>query len=380
MKKILSLITAGALLVASAFSFTWSGLVDNSTKVSTSDFENFGFNQSNGIYLSMTTPVNSAGNLKLSAEGLYKYSLNINGDVSTFTNIIDMDLLKLAGKWNSGNGNINLAAGRFLYSDASGAVFSQTSDGLNLGYENSLLKAAVYAGYTGLLNSLNVSMVDAKEGADNTQLYNLCAAYIPLGVDFAYLALAGSNTIGLQGLYFLDPERKMNDKLYGTLYLNGPVSAIGTYSFVTTLGTVDLENKALMLYSKFDFTYYVAQNGILSVGAEYASGSQFGLNPFTTVSARTAANAGGGMPLSGVILPNVTGIFIHNNLFASLSEKFVCAMPEENVTFQGFDTTLSVLYNVLSDVQIGCDIAAFADITSSSLNYCAATLKASLSF
>jgi len=380
MKKLLGTITTVVVLASSLMAFTWSGLIDNNTKLSSNDFETYGLNQSNALYLSMNTPVSTSGNLKFSAEGLYKYTYNKADETSAFTNIIDLDLAKLSGKWNVSNGAVTLAAGRFLMSDSSGVVFAQTSDGLNLGYETGFIKASFYAGYTGLLNSLNVSMVDVNADATNTQFYNLSAGYIPLGLELAYTAFCDTNTIGFQGFYFLDPERKLNDKLYGTLSINGPVSSVGAYSFVTTVGSADLENDSLMLYSKFDFTYYLAQNGILSLGAEYASGSHLGLNPFTTITTRTAYNAGGGMPLSGVILPNVTGIFIHNNLFASLTEKIVCAMPQEECTLQGFDTSVSVLYNVLSDVQVGCDITAFADINTSSLNYYAATIRASLSF
>lgn len=380
MKKLLLTLTAGLFAVSSVFAFTWSGLVDNTTKGSTTDFENFGLYQANSLYLSMAVPVSASGNLKFSAEGLYKYNLNKTGDTSVFTNIVDLDLFKFAGKWNSDKGVAALAAGRFSYSDDSGVVFSQTSDGINFSFEGASLRTSVYAGYTGLLNSLNVSMLAVNPDADNTQFYDLCAGYVPLGLEIACTSLFGSNTIALQGLYFLDPARNMNDKLYGTLSLKGPLASIGAYSFVTTLGAADLSDFTPMIYSKIDFTCYVAQSGIISFGAEYASGAQFGLDPFSTVTSKTATNAGGGMQLSGMILPNITGIFVYNNLFASLSEKVVCAMPEEELTFQGFDTTLSVLYNVLSDVQIGCDIAAFADISASSLSYCAATLKASLSF
>ena len=185
MKKrlITGLITA-ALFISSAFAFSWGGMLDNASKVSANnDFSAIVFNQSNGIYLNLSANLKPDASLRFSAEGLYKYNLNCDFKE------------KLSGNWTIAGGNLALSAGRFRYSDYSASVFSQTSDGLYLSYDNLKLKASLYGGYTGLLNRLNVSMVE-NEYEDKEQIYALCPKYIPVLADFSYKALFETHTVG----------------------------------------------------------------------------------------------------------------------------------------------------------------------------------------
>lgn len=372
MKKVLSTLLLSTVTSISLFAFTWSGLIDNTTKASTADFSSFSLNQSNGIYLSMNAPLTNS--LSLAAEGLYKYNYT-NPDA--FTNIVDMDLLKLSGKWNAGSGFVNLSAGRFSISDASGAVFSQTCDGVYFSYDSSSIKAALYGGYTGLLNSLNVSMT-AAGSTSNNQFYNLAAAYVPLSADFSYSFGSGNGNIGLQALYFYAPAEELKSQFYSTLSIKGQLATAGTYSLSATVGSTEFED--LMMYSKLSCSFYMAQSGIVSLGGEYASGKQGPFNPFNTITARTACNYGGGIPTSGVLMPVVSAAFVSSKIYASINEKLVCLLPEDTINFEGFDTNLSLLYNLFSDVQLGLDFSIFSDINDSSKNYYTGTVKASLSF
>ena len=95
MKKIFLLVVLAASLFTSAFAVSWSGLVDNNTKLSANDdFSELKLKQSNGVYLALKTPVSSNGNLNFTVEGLYKYNLDINlkSNTTKFTNIADCDL------------------------------------------------------------------------------------------------------------------------------------------------------------------------------------------------------------------------------------------------------------------------------------------------
>ena len=78
MKKIiLSTFLAVSCLFSSLSALTWSGIIDNNSKLSANnDFSQLGLKQSNGIYLSLASNLNEAGNLRFVAEGLYKYSLD----------------------------------------------------------------------------------------------------------------------------------------------------------------------------------------------------------------------------------------------------------------------------------------------------------------
>lgn len=376
MKKIiLSVLAAG--IFSSVFALSWSGLIDNNTGFSANDdFSTKGLNQSNGIYLSVNSLLNESGTMKFSGEVLYKYSLSgsLDGGTFTFKNIADCDLLKLSGKWTAGKGVIGLNAGRFSYSDFSGSVFSQASDGLHISYDAKKIGLNLYAGYTGLLNRLNVSMVNNEFNKDD-QFYNLCAAYIPLIADISYKGFLKTNTIGLQGEFFVPANDKNTIKAYGTLSLAGSLGAAAGYNAKLVVGTEKFDG--IMLDGKLDANFFVIKNSILTAGVEYVSGAQGDIKPFITISSRSFGNA----PFyNGVIAPKAAIVYAANKLFASLTETIIIAMPADEAKLNGFNTAASLKYNVFSDLQIGCDIGAYICTEQKKLSNYTATLKASLAF
>jgi len=367
MKKSL-IIAALTCFATSAFAFSWSGIVNNNTKLSTPNFEDFALNQSNGIFLSFKTPIND--NLRLAGEALYKYELNVTENDKDLKNIVDVDLLKLSGKWSMGTSNVALDFGRYSYSDLSSTVFNQCSDGLNVKYETAKWKTGLYAGYTGLLNSHNVSMSDAPE--DDKELYNLCAGYVPVSVNFSYIM--GKNVIGAQGSYFLGISDSVTDKIYGTVTLSGPVSTSGSYSAAAVIGFDDYSD--LMLYAKADYSAYLAGKAMVGAGVEYASGDQGSFKPFKTISSKSVSCTG--IPTSGVFVPKINAMYVANKMYASFCEKFVIAM-DDSTEFAGADTAISVVYNIFSDLQLGGDIAAFV-CEEEAGRYFSFTAKATLAF
>ena len=101
MKKLVLCGLLGVFSV-SAFALSWGGILNNNSKLSANnDFSRLSLNQSNGVSFFVKSPLNSNENLKFSGEVLYKYNLDYDFDSkeSTFTNIIDCDLLKIYGKW-----------------------------------------------------------------------------------------------------------------------------------------------------------------------------------------------------------------------------------------------------------------------------------------
>lgn len=359
------------LCVSSAFAFSWNGVLDENFKITTSDFENVVVDQSNGVYLSFKTPLSDS--FRLAGEGLYRYNLHVTDEKTSLSHIADVDLFKLSGIWKNGTSNIALDAGRFIVSDASGAVFSQCSDGLNLKYETAKWKTGFYAGYTGLLNSLNVSMTDG--AVSDSEVYRLSAAYVPVSVNYAYTSFLGTNVIGVQGSFYKGISDGLTDKLYGTVTLNGNVGKNGTYSTAVVVGLNDYSD--LMLYAKFDYSAYIKNNAVITAGMEYASGNQGPFKSFKSITAKYAS--GTGIVNSGVIVPKFSGIFVADKMLASINEKVILLMPETSADFAGVDSTLSILYNVLSDVQIGCDVMAFTGKDSDN-NKFSITAKASLAF
>lgn len=375
-KRIISGLFA-ACLISSVFAISWSGMIDDNTKLSANnDFSAITLNQSNGIYLTLTSNLNESASLRFAGEGLYKYNLDSDFSTKTYSlkNIADIDLLKLSGEWIIGDGHLGMALGRFKYSDYSGVVFSQVSDGLYLAYDTVKIKASLYGGYTGLLNRLNVSMIENGYN-EKDQFYALCPMYVPVLADISYKALFETHTIGLQGAAYIPLKEENTMKVYGTLIANGYLGTKASYDARVTLGSEKFDG--LMMDAMLDANFYVRSDIRVTAGAEYASGEQGSLKPFQTLSSRSFGNA----PFyNGVIVPKLGALYTTKKLYVSLTERVVISMPEKEAKLDGFDTSLNLVYNIFSDLQVGLDAGAYICKESKALSNYYATVKAVLAF
>lgn len=385
MKK---LIIAGLLVIAGlftpAFTLSWSGLIDNNTKLSANnDFSVLKLNQSNGIYLSLSVPIND--NLDFAGEILGKFVLdqNFKTNANSIKFIADSDLLRLQGQWELGNGILSLKAGRFYVSDFTGAAFAQTSDGLSLDYNMSNMSFSVYGGYTGLLNRLNVSMVDNNiaatsdsRPAKDVNFYALCPQYVPVIADFTYKTLFKKHTLGIQAEMFIPVSDKLANKAYGTVTLKGPVTEVITYEAAFTGGLIKFQN--FMFDSYANVNLFLIQNTMITAGCEVLSWANAAMIAYVPVTSRTIT---ADSSFAGGILPKASVMYAKDRLYGLATVKGVLAMAGSEAKFHGIDISGSVVYNLFSDLQIGCDLAAFLglDTFSQTSNY-SATIKASLAF
>ena len=378
MKKIiLTAVFSTLCAISSLYAFSWSGVIDDNTKFSANhDFSELNLGQSNGIYLSANQNLNESGSLRLSGEILYKYKLNtdLKGGKPDFQNIIDIDLLKFAGGWTVKDGYLSLNAGRFKYVDYTATVFSQTSDGLYISYDSQKFKTSLYAGYTGLLNRLNVSMAE-NDSEENEQFYALCPMYIPVLADFSYKALFESHTIGLQLAGFIPLKEENTLTAYGTFILNGYFGKVASYDLRVTAGTEKF--KSLMLDGKLDVNFYAGSNFMITAGGEYVSGAQGKISPFLTITNRSFGSA----PVyNGVIVPKLSVLFAMDKFVATATERVIISIPEEKANLDGFDTTVNLLYNIFSDLQIGCDLGGYYCKENKEKSTLYAAVKAVLAF
>ena len=374
-----------ACLLAPVFSLTWNGLFDNTTNLSSNDdFSALTLNQSNGLHFSVNAPFNTKGTVKFVTEASLKYNLSnaFADNISTFGLVADLDLFKFSGKWTIGKGILNVDLGRFLISDISGYAFSQKSDGLSISYDALKYKVGAYAGYTGLQNRLNVAMPD--NSLEEASLYALTAGYVPLMVNLTYKTLFETNTIGIQGEAFIPvtTEEKIQ-YMYGTVMMNGPLGVIGAYTLKGTVGLADM--KDLMLDAGLDLNFYLASTAMMSLGGEFRSFDEDPLHPFVSITSRSITTD----PLfEGGLLPKLSFIYAKNNMLASVTGKGVLAMSKDDAKFHGVDATASFIYNIFSDLQVGCDLGVFVGIDKevkdfikdNKSNVYYATVKASLAF
>lgn len=379
LKKIIFAVILLAFNFSVLSAFEWGGLVDDNTKFTAA--ENPAFSQSNGIYLWLKTPVTQDGHFYVSAEGLYKYKLNLTGlnktPKSDFINILDVDLLKLNGFWEAFKGEMNLNAGRYFFSDNTGAVFSQVSDGIGLSYANNFIGFSLYGGYTGLLNSLNVSMTEKNPDANNKQIYNLCAAFVPVSVKFSLLDLGGFSA-SVEGDYFISMNEKIKNRAYASLNVAGPISTIGMVNLNFAAGTYEF--KELMLFSNVDVNFFAGNLFLIGFGGEYGSGTKTEkkLAAFSPVTSRTIYS--GLRPVKyDYIAPRLSGTFVMNNLYAKLTEKTVI-VPDDETKLFGIDSVLDIKYNIFSDLQVGANGTLYFDFGDKKYNNISFSINAALEF
>lgn len=375
MKKILSsFIAAFCLFAAPLSALEWGGLVNNESRYTKANGN--AFNQSNSVYLWMNTPVTSDAVWTFSTEGMYKFMFDAPAKV--VTNVLDVDLLKLSGSVNAGIGTAQIAAGRFFVADNTGVNFAQSCDGLSINMMMSKLNVGLYAGYTGLLNNLNVSILGGEPGSTN-KVYALCHGFIPLLVNAEFNNILGNNSIAVQGEAFLDTakENKLN-RTYANVTVGGPIIGTIYYSAVTSFGFV---SKQIMNYSSFSVSSYPSDTIAATVGLEYASGSAGKVAAYQTVTSKTAYGAASSPEMSGCIVPSIDAIASMGSLFTEITVKAPLAMPEKSAKFAGIGADVTCVYNIFSDLQSELDVNFYKDVLNKGVDdKVSATLKFVLSF
>lgn len=383
MKKLSLAILSTLMVLAPLSAFEWGGLLDNTTQLINQNNDKspasspLSLYQTDAVYLWASSPLTSDGNVYIKAEGMYKFTYS-SGVVS---HIADLDLLKCAGTTKMGNANLDFSAGRFSVSDISGAIFSQNCDGAYVNYSAPKFGISAYAGYTGLLNSNVVNMLD-KNGVKHVpanKVYALSNPYIPLSAAVSLPNLFLNQTVALQGNAFIDLSENKYNRIYGTLSLSGAVAPTVFYNFATDIGT-DL-NASLMNYTKLNFSIF-AGTSLISTGVEYASGNNGIFNSFKGFSTRTAYSCGNGdMETSGVILAAVgANVPIGKDMLTAANAKAVFACPEKSVKAAGLQVDLSYLYNILSDLQLTTVVSGFKGFNQDYADKLTATIKVALSF
>lgn len=378
MKKIFAAFVVLFVNLAFVQAFEWGGLFENNSNYTYSVKQNFV--QSNGIYLWLKTPLSDDGKFNFTAEGLYKFSDVVTiskNPKSDFTNVLDVDLFKFDGAIDCFNGSLNFKAGRFFTAENSGVVFAQTSDGIDFSFKNQKIGLSVYGGYTGLLNSLNVFMTEKNPDSNYSQLYNLCAAFVPVSAQFALYNLGDFST-SVQGDYFISLNDKIKNRAYASLNVNGALSTFGTLNFNFVAGTYDFTS--IMLFSNLDLNLFAGDSFIFGAGCEYGSGTNAEKNiaAFNPVTMRSVYS--GLRPIKeDYISPRLSGTLVLNNFYAKLTEKTVVELKDGADIF-GSDTVLDLKYNIFSDLQIGCNGSLYFDFSDKKYNKYSVSLNAALEF
>ena len=373
MKKILITICTVFLMIAAPVSaFEWGGLISNDTGIQTPDFKNITLNQADGVSLWFNTPIGA--DFALSGEVLYKFKLSKAGSANAvITNIADLPLLKFSGQTQAGSGKLSVSAGRFAYVDNAGAVVSGTIDGASVDYAFSVVDIGLFAGSSGLLNTLNNPSLERADYTKEANIYDMAYAYAPVGLSFELPYLFGNQSLSIQAYALLDcgkHETKSNN-FYANLALSGPITNTVYYNLASSAGLIDF--KKFMNYSGFTLLVFPAQTVSINAGAEFTTADDGKLAAFYSP---LAAKTG------GQLAPKLGFTFGTDDMCFDLGGKYILQYANSSYAGYGAEINSSFIYNIFSDLQVGLSFNGFIDTTADKLegNRFTANLNIALAF
>lgn len=378
-KLLIGAVCALFTFVSPVASVEWGGILKNDTQVLLPAFSDFSLSQSDSLFMWLSSPLGESG-MYFSTEGMYKFTLATGNGNNNFSQLADVDLLKVSGDYETAKGVFSFAFGRFMMTDSTAAIFAQNFDGVTAKYSANRFVISGFGGYTGLLNSLNVSMLD-KDGtvfAPANEIYSLSNAFVPAGITFELPSIFTNQSLGIQILSFIDLGEEKYNRFYGTLMLSGPVTNKFFYDLAASFGTNDFS--AFMNYSALNFHLYPNDYLALSFGAEYASGKNGPFSPFLGVTSRSVVNSTTAPQTTGSIIPDFVISCVIDRMYFGITGKFLMAIPESEVEMKGVEADFSFIYSVFTDLQIGFDVTSYFDISKNNEDNLTATLRAAISF
>lgn len=366
MKKIISKVLAAFLIILPASAYEWGGLISDNFRFNTAKLDKLDdiyFKNGTGISLWGNLPLVNNSDWYISAQGSYKTNYSFRGlnKDATFSQIADLDLLKLNGNVKIKNSSISLSAGRFFVMDTTTKVFTQNCDGVSLKFTNQFANVGIYGGYTGLINGNTVVFID-KDGAlenNSGDLYTSTHPYLPVLASIEFPSLFLNQTLGVQLSGFIDLGEDNYNRLYGTAYLKGPFGGPFYYSLTSCFGTEDFTTvNNLSILSLMCFV----SRSTIKLNCEYASGEQFIFKPFKGFNSAIAYNANWYPEYSGLLMPGLDYIFSIKDICLETSGKFIMSLPEDEIIIQGVSADFKCLANIFSDVSYEVGFAFYYDL------------------
>lgn len=370
-KLIVSICAAFCLMAAPLTAVEWGGLLFNDSGITTPNFSEITFSQSNGVSLWVKSPLGNSG-LYMSSEVLYKYKLEIAGnETSVFNQVIDLPLFKVYGDLSAGAGVLSINAGRFFYVDSLSAVISQVVDGVSVAYGLPLFKISGFAGYTGLLNGLNVPM--AVPPQKENKIYNMAYPYLPVGLSIEFPTLAGNQSLEFNSYFLADlgSASEKNNMLYASAVLSGPVSNTIYYNAGTVFGVVNF--KDMMNYSSVSMLIFPTEEISVTAGITFGSAEQGPFVNYLSLSTVSLLSA-------GRITPKASFTYTTGNMSAGLNGDVMLSYEDKKYSATNTDWNVEFIYNVFSDLQLGLTVNAVIDLTEAKANNFGAKLNISLAF
>lgn len=357
MKKSIAAFLLSISFILPLSAYEWGGIEKLGTSIGTGDFTSVSPKINSSTYLWGSAPIADTG-LKFVGEGVFKYTGDITsaGVLSTF--IFDIDLLKLDYSKNS----LSLSAGRYFNSDVTAIVLNQNIDGVKVTYDLSSVAVGAYAGYTGLLNELNVFMLDTNSTiiAPLGEVYSMAYPFVIGGATLKMPVIVGNQSLGFETLCAIDLGVEKANRYYVTARIEGPLGAKIYYDLNSAFGSINFKN--FMNCTTANLYLYLNNSLEFDLGVEYAT------SEFTGITSNVVFNNMAGKEACGNAGVKAGSTYIGDGFIITGDVIALCQMPESGFAFSGCQFDISVIYNIFYDFQLSYGTYGYVDVAESGKN------------
>lgn len=383
-KKAASVFAAVALS-CSAFALDFGGALGNSSSLKGSSFSNLKFDQVNDLNLWVKAPLSKDGKFYFIAEGLYEFEYD--GKAEKVFNRLDLDLLKVSGSLPVGQNKFTFNAGRFIYSDLTGLVYSQNGDGAYASFESSVFNVSAYVGYTGLQNANFVKMLERPGVAysyDRDLVYDLAQKNVVAAASFGLPLLASSQNLAAQFLGAFKVDGKSCNRMFVTASIDGPIYRTLYYKAFTSFEMHDYDGGSMKLsnMSSAKLTWFLPIKSLtLNLGALYASGSNGAFDPFFAVTKIDVCGSLAELQHSGVIKGSfMASVKPMQNILLYAGCDLILDASTSSASYKGFQYALGADWQVFSDFKAGVNFLQYIDNDKSDYDKVQIALNATITF
>ena len=363
MKRSLISILFAMLLLPSSFGYEWGLSLVNSTEFKGQEFDSLKLNQNDSLSLWTKIPFNKSNSSYLVGDVSYHFKYEDAGNNPVgFQNIVNLNMFKFVSELSFNNVNkMFIMAGRFPIVDSSRKVFAQSSDGLYLKYAGVFTNISLYGGYTGLLNSKEVTVLtpsETKYKEASNDFYTLAPKYVPVSVMFNFPSLFANQQLNIQGWGFLDLNGDDFNRYYANIELDGYLAKGLHYSLSSVFGTVNFEN--LMNCSEITLKYFISEPFALQCSALYASGKNEIFDAFTGVTSNSVILAYENTECSNLFKAELGAVVsVLQKCLISAKGAYVADFTEESMDYRGIQWESNIIWNIFDDVQLSASMGQF---------------------
>lgn len=298
--------------------------------------------------------------------------------------VSDIDVLKYEMSKEIDAGKLTFSFGRFNNTDLTGLILSQNLDGAKAQFETGLLTVSANVGYTGLLNSLTVSILNEQYSSysSDSLIYALCENYLEGGLNLTLPALIPGHAIVVEALNAFKFDNSAFNRLYFTVGMNGTIISSMYYDFSTVLEVLSQKNADVLAANLTTANlYYYFGLGSAAFNFTYASGNNGPLKPFLGITSQTAVNSNrANTEYTGLIKTGLSGSYkFVDALLVTVSADLIFDAVD-TFTYAGFQYGLNANYQLFSDLGFGAGLNQYLDGSNPENNKINIEVKASVSF